>query len=65
MSATGQEIMPLKGELDKMLPLWKKLSMPVTVIQGLEDDLVPPENAGFCRKDAGPGPFEGDPGAGV
>ena len=36
----NQEILPLEGELRKMLPYWGKISAPVTVIQGEKDNLV-------------------------
>jgi pimeloyl-ACP methyl ester carboxylesterase len=45
----NQEILPLRQELEKMLPLWEKITCPVTVIQGLKDKLVHPGNAGFAR----------------
>lgn len=47
---SNQEILPLKGELEKMLPLWKTIRVPVTVIQGAADVLVPPANADFARR---------------
>ncbi|MFQ5447872.1 MAG: alpha/beta fold hydrolase [Saprospiraceae bacterium] len=46
----NQEILPLPGELEKMLPLWEKITCPVTVIQGTKDKLVHPGNAAFARK---------------
>ncbi|MFT4521388.1 MAG: pimeloyl-ACP methyl ester carboxylesterase [Bacteroidia bacterium] len=48
--ASNQEILPLKEELTLMLPQWEKLTQPVTVIQGLEDELVLPENADFAQR---------------
>ncbi len=48
--ASNTEIMPLKGELIKMLPLWKNIKIPVTVIQGTKDTLVPAGNADFAKK---------------
>lgn len=47
----NQEILPLKGELEKMLPFWKELRIPVRLIQGMDDGLVPPENADFAEKE--------------
>ena len=47
---SNQEIRPLRGELDRMLPGWAKIRVPVTVIQGDKDDLVPPANADFARR---------------
>jgi len=46
----NQEILPLEGELQKMLPLWQKITVPVTVIQGEKDNLVPKGNADFAKK---------------
>lgn len=46
----NQEILPLYGELEKMLPLWEKITCPVTVIQGEKDKLVPKGNADFAKK---------------
>jgi len=46
----NQEILPLEGELRKMLPLWEKIRVPVTVIQGEADNLVPKGNADFAQK---------------
>ncbi|HSZ73064.1 MAG TPA: alpha/beta hydrolase [Cytophagaceae bacterium] len=48
--ASNQEIIPLKSELIQMLPLWKTIHQPCTVIQGDADDLVPPANAFFLQK---------------
>jgi len=48
--ACNQEIMPLDKELKKMLPLWKKITAPVVVLQGEKDDLVPMANAHFAKK---------------
>ncbi len=46
----NDEILPLKGELEKMLPLWSSIHMPVEVIQGDDDALVPPANADFAER---------------
>jgi pimeloyl-ACP methyl ester carboxylesterase len=48
--ASNQEIYHLKPELEKMLPLWKNIKCPVTVIQGMGDVLVPHQNADFAEK---------------
>jgi pimeloyl-ACP methyl ester carboxylesterase len=45
----NQEILPLPEELEKMLPLWEKITCPVTVIQGTKDKLVHPGNVAFAR----------------
>lgn len=47
---SNKEIIALKEELRQMLPLWKKVSMPVMLLQGEEDRLVPAENAAFAEK---------------
>jgi pimeloyl-ACP methyl ester carboxylesterase len=48
--ASNEEIYHLKPELVKMLPLWEKITCPVTVIQGKKDSLVPVANADFAKK---------------
>ena len=48
--STNEEIFFLKEELELMLPDWQKIDIPVTVIQGVEDNLVPKENAYFAEK---------------
>ncbi len=50
LRASNEEIYHLKPELEKLLPLWKEIRCPVTVIQGKQDSLVPVENADFARK---------------
>jgi pimeloyl-ACP methyl ester carboxylesterase len=49
----NQEIIPLREELDKMMPAWSKMEMPVTVVQGTEDELVPMGNAAFVAESIG------------
>ena len=46
----NQEIIPLYSELTKMLPDWKKIKIPVTVVQGEADALVPQGNADFAKR---------------
>jgi len=46
----NQEIIPLKEQLTAMMPGWKTIIAPVTVIQGELDNLVPMENADFARE---------------
>lgn len=46
----NREIRALKDELDAMLPLWPRVTQRVTVMQGGQDDLVPPQNADFAEK---------------
>ena len=50
LDVSNQEILPLKKELNRMVPLWTHIRVPVTVIQGDKDNLVPPGNADFARK---------------
>jgi pimeloyl-ACP methyl ester carboxylesterase len=45
-----REIQPLKGQLDDLEPRWDGLVMPVKVIQGEADGLVPPANADFAEE---------------
>lgn len=48
--ASNEEIYHLKPELEKMLPHWKEIKIPVIVIQGSKDSLVPAANADFAKK---------------
>jgi pimeloyl-ACP methyl ester carboxylesterase len=48
--ASNEEIYHLKPELEKMIPKWKDITCPVTVIQGMADSLVPNQNADFAEK---------------
>ena len=45
----NQEIIPLKEELEMMMDGWKDITIPVTVIQGEKDPLVPKGNADFAK----------------
>lgn len=45
-----EEIKPLKSELEAMRRRWGELRMPVTVIQGEKDRLVPAANADFAQR---------------
>jgi pimeloyl-ACP methyl ester carboxylesterase len=47
--ASNREILYLKPELEKMMPLWKNIHQGVTVIQGGKDMLVSPKNADFAE----------------
>ncbi len=47
---TNDEIYFLEDELVEMLPLWQNIKVPVTVIQGGKDKLVPAGNADFAQK---------------
>jgi len=46
----NQEILPLQRELEEMLPRWREINIPVTVIQGMRDELVYPANVDFAEK---------------
>ncbi len=48
--ASNTEIYHLKPDLQDMLPLWSKVTCPVTVIQGGKDSLVDPGNADFAKQ---------------
>lgn len=50
LDVSNREIRPLKGELQRMLPLWTSITVPVTVIQGDADNLVPSGNADFAKR---------------
>ncbi len=50
LDISNLEILPLRAELTKMLPLWDKVTADVIVIQGAKDRLVSPENADFAQK---------------
>ena len=50
LQLANDEIRPLKGELQQMMPLWSGIRMPVEVIQGDGDALVPPANADFAQR---------------
>ena len=39
-----------QGELQKMLPLWKNIKVPVIYLQGKNDGLIYPSNADFARQ---------------
>lgn len=47
---SNDEILPLKAELEEMLPLWTQIKTPTIVIQGTKDSLVPKENAAFAKQ---------------
>jgi pimeloyl-ACP methyl ester carboxylesterase len=39
-----------REELEKMIPLWKDIRVPVIYVQGENDDIVDTANAGFARR---------------
>lgn len=48
--SANEEILALKPELEKLSPYWSDITVPVSVIQGGSDNLVPKENADYARK---------------
>jgi pimeloyl-ACP methyl ester carboxylesterase len=48
--ASNDEIRPLAQELERIKGDWQNITVPVTVIQGLKDFLVPPENADYVEE---------------
>lgn len=47
---SNDEILPAKEELLKMVPLWKRITCPVQIIQGGSDKLVPAGNEDFAEE---------------
>lgn len=45
---SNEEILPVKGQLTEMLPLWPRITAPTVVMQGRRDVLVPAANADFA-----------------
>ena len=50
LNVANQEIRALKAELQKMQPDLGNIEIPVTVLQGTKDKLVPAENAEYIRQ---------------
>ncbi|MGI9250595.1 MAG: alpha/beta fold hydrolase [Pseudohongiellaceae bacterium] len=50
LKGANAEIMPLRPQLEEMLPRWSELRMPVLIVQGDRDRLVYPGNADFLRE---------------
>ena len=46
---TNEEIYFLKEQLEDMKPDWSELNVPIIVVQGTSDKLVPKENVNFIR----------------
>jgi pimeloyl-ACP methyl ester carboxylesterase len=46
-----------RAELEKMLPLWKNIKVPVIFMQGENDDIVDTTNASFARQQLVNAPF--------
>jgi pimeloyl-ACP methyl ester carboxylesterase len=47
--ASNEEIYHLKPQLEELKSQWKKISCPVTVVQGGKDSFVPAGNANFAQ----------------
>lgn len=50
LKGANAEIMPLREQLEAMLPRWQHLSMPALIVQGSKDRLVHPNNALFLER---------------
>ncbi len=50
MITSNRELWPLRRELETLAPKLAGVAVPAIVIQGDEDDLVPPANADFARR---------------
>jgi pimeloyl-ACP methyl ester carboxylesterase len=50
LKGANAEILPLRPQLEAMLPEWENLNMPVLIVQGDKDRLVNPGNANFMEK---------------
>lgn len=48
--ASNREIKVLETELREMLPLWERITCPVSIVHATNDRLVPVENAEFARR---------------
>ena len=48
--ASNEELYHLKPELQELLPLWSTIKIPVIIIQGIKDSLVPAANAEFGKR---------------
>jgi pimeloyl-ACP methyl ester carboxylesterase len=48
--SSNLELIPLKGELEKMKPLWTAINVPCTIIHGTGDKLVPYGNVAFYKE---------------
>ena len=47
---SNDEILPLKDELEQMIPYWKEIRVPTIIIHGTNDSLVPVENVAFISR---------------
>jgi pimeloyl-ACP methyl ester carboxylesterase len=58
LTRADDEIRPLEGELETLLPRWSELRMPVFVLHGEADALVPVANADFAGRVVTNAPLE-------
>jgi pimeloyl-ACP methyl ester carboxylesterase len=49
LKGANAEILPLRPQLEAMLPRWQTLTMPTLIVQGDRDRLVNPDNARFLQ----------------
>ena len=50
LKGANAEILPLRPQLEAMVPRWQDLTMPVLIVQGSKDRLVHPDNALFMHR---------------
>jgi pimeloyl-ACP methyl ester carboxylesterase len=50
LKGANAEIMPLRPQLEAMVPRWQDITMPVLIVQGDKDRLVHPGNALFMQR---------------
>ncbi len=48
---SNAEMLPLKGQLQVLVPVWKNISAKTIVVQGEEDELVHPDNLEFVKRE--------------
>lgn len=48
--SANTEKMHHREELEKMLPYWKDIRVPIVYLQGVDDNIIDTSNAGFARK---------------
>jgi len=58
MITSNRELWPLRGELEALAARLRAVSCPTIVIQGDDDELVPPANADFAARALAPGSVE-------
>jgi len=49
LDVSNREIVPLKGELQTLLPLWDQIQARTMIVQGTQDMLVDPKHAAFTE----------------